>query len=92
MGSTEWTVLLIIVALCLFYVQKHASEVRYVKAFDGKSYLVQNKKGHKSAANILARLNAKIERLLALFGLGASGESEGEEVDTPLHRGQHIGG
>ena len=67
MGSTEWTVVIIIVALCLFYVQKRASEVRYVKAFDGKSYLVQNKKGHKSAANILARLNAKIERLLAFL-------------------------
>ena len=67
MGSAEWTVLIIVVVLCLFYVQKRASEVRYVKAFDGKSYLVQNKKGGKRAADILARLNAKIERLLVFL-------------------------
>lgn len=67
MGSTEWTVLIIVVVLCLFYLQKRASEVRYVQAFDGKSYLVQNKKGSKRAADILARLNANIELLLAFL-------------------------
>ena len=56
--------MIILIALCLFYVQKRASEVRYVQAFDGRSYLVQNKKGSRRAADILARLNAKIERLL----------------------------
>lgn len=64
MRSVEWTMLVILIALCLFYVQKRASEVRYVTAFDGRSYLVQNKKGSKRAADILARLNAKIERLI----------------------------
>lgn len=65
MGSVEWTIFMIIVALCLFYIQKRASEVRYVVAFDNKSYLVQNKQGSQQAADMLARLNQKIVKMLA---------------------------
>jgi len=65
MNQTDILILVIVGVLCLFYIQKRLNEVRYVKATeDGRMYLVQNKKGKETAANKLARLNRKIEKLI----------------------------
>jgi hypothetical protein len=66
MRVVERVILCIVVIFGLFYVQKRSSEVRYVlSSVDGRRYLVRNKEGKKQAANKLARLNKRIEKLIA---------------------------
>lgn len=65
MNKIEGIVLSIIVVISIFYIQKKYLEVSYVtSSVDNKKYLVKNSEGKQTAADILARLNIKIERLI----------------------------
>jgi predicted metal-dependent hydrolase len=65
MNKIEGILLSIIVVISVFYIQKVYLEVSYViSTVDGEKYLVRNSEGKQTAANILARLNSKIEKLI----------------------------
>jgi predicted metal-dependent hydrolase len=65
MNQIEIVVIFIIVVTFLFYIQKKYLEVEYViSSIDNNRYLVQNKPTKIEAADILARLNKKIKKLL----------------------------
>lgn len=65
MNKIEGILLSIIVVMCIFYIQKVYLEVSYIiSTVDNNKYLVKNAKGKEIAADILARLNAKIEKLI----------------------------
>ena len=66
LNTIEYTVLFIICVAAAFYARKRCNEVSYVKSsVDDNQYIVQNKKDKQRAANILARLNKKINALIA---------------------------
>lgn len=65
MNKIEIVLIFITVVFCLFYLQKKYLEVEYVtSSVDNRRYLVQNKEKKEVAADMLARLNRKIEKLL----------------------------
>lgn len=65
MENTEVVIIFIFIVLTLFYIQKKYLEVEYVvSSIDGKKYLVKNVENKEEAANMLARLNIKITKLL----------------------------
>lgn len=65
MSFTEWGVLLIMVAIICLYLKRFYSEVEYVKSdVDGRSYLVRALGDRQAAADMLARLNATLTRLV----------------------------
>lgn len=65
MDNTEIVIIFIIIVFTLFYIQKKFLEVEYVESsVDGKKYLVQNNTNKEEAADMLARLNIKLEKLL----------------------------
>ncbi|QOI90294.1 hypothetical protein QKU58_gp037 [Pyramimonas orientalis virus] len=65
MNQIEIVVIFVIVVICLFYIQKKYMEVEYVISnIDNNRYLVQNKEDKNKAANMLAKLNKKIKKLL----------------------------
>jgi predicted metal-dependent hydrolase len=65
MNQVEIVVIFVIVVIALFYVQKKYMEVEYVISnVDNTRYLVQNKEDKEKAANMLAKLNKKIKKLL----------------------------
>jgi len=65
MNKIEGILLFIIVVISVFYIQKIYFEVSYViSTVDNEKYLVKNTEGKQNAANILARLNSKIEKLI----------------------------
>lgn len=66
MNKIEIIVIFVIVVIFLFYIQKKYLEVEYViSKIDNTRYLVQNKEDKDEAADMLARLNKKIKKLLA---------------------------
>jgi hypothetical protein len=65
MNKIEIIVIFVIVIITLFYIQKKYMEVEYVISdIDNVRYLVQNKEDKDKAANMLAKLNKKIKKLL----------------------------
>ena len=65
MNHIEIVVIFVIVVIVLFYIQKKYLEVEYViSSIDNNRYLVQNKDNKQEAADMLARLNVKIRKLL----------------------------
>lgn len=65
MNKIEIIVIFVIVVIFLFYIQKKYLEVEYViSSIDNVRYLVQNKEDKNKAADMLARLNMKIKKLL----------------------------
>ena len=65
MNKIEIVIIFILIVFVLFYVQKKYLEVEYVtSSVDNQKYLVQNRKNKKKAANMLARLDDKITRLI----------------------------
>lgn len=65
MNQIEIVIIFVIVVIFLFYIQKKYLEVEYViSTIDNNRYLVQNKENKKEAADMLARLNKKIKKLL----------------------------
>lgn len=65
MNKIEIIVIFLIVVILLFYIQKKYLEVEYVISnIDNNRYLVQNKEDKQKAADMLARLNQKIKKLL----------------------------
>ena len=65
MHNIEVVIVFISVILILFYVQKKYLEVEYVKSsIDDRMYLVRNTHNKDRAADILAKLNIKISKLL----------------------------
>jgi predicted metal-dependent hydrolase len=65
MNKIEIVVIFVIVVITLFYIQKKYMEVEYVISdIDNTRYLVQNKEDKDKAANMLAKLNKKIRKLL----------------------------
>lgn len=65
MNKIEIVIIFIIVILILFYIQKKYIEVSYIESsVDNRKYLVQNIANKEAAADMLARLNEKISKLL----------------------------
>jgi predicted metal-dependent hydrolase len=65
MENTEVVIIFIMIVFILFYIQKKYLEVEYIESsVDGKKYLVKNAENKEEAANMLARLNVKISKLL----------------------------
>jgi predicted metal-dependent hydrolase len=65
MNNVEVIIIFIISVYILFIIQKKYFEVSYVlSTIDKKHYVVKNVEGKQEAANILARLNIKIQKLL----------------------------
>jgi predicted metal-dependent hydrolase len=65
MNKIEIIIIFILSFLLLFYIQKKILEVEYVLSeIDNKRYLVQNTPDKSKAADMLARLNIKIKKLL----------------------------
>ena len=65
MNQIEIVIIFILIILILFYIQNKLDEVEFVKSsVDNNKYLVQNIYNKKEAANILARLNIKITKLI----------------------------
>jgi predicted metal-dependent hydrolase len=66
MHNTEIVIIFIIIFVILFYIQRKNDEVEYcLSSVDKRSYLVRNTIGKEKAANMLARLNKKISKLLS---------------------------
>jgi predicted metal-dependent hydrolase len=66
MDCAEIVVLIIMVVLVVFYIQSQNFEVEYVVSdVDGKRYLVKNVSDKKEAANMIARLNKKLSKLIS---------------------------
>lgn len=64
--TIDVTIIVLLVALAMFYVKGWISEVMYVTStVDGRDYLVQKHPEQVKAANKLARMNASIEKLIA---------------------------
>ena len=56
------------IVLIIFYIQNQNIEVEYViSSVDGKAYLVKNLPDKKRAADMLARLNRSLQKLVALM-------------------------
>lgn len=65
MNKIELVIIFLVVFVLLFYVQKKYLEVEYVLSpIDNRRYLVRNVESKQKAANMLARLNKKIKKLL----------------------------
>lgn len=58
-------VLIVLVIILLTYLRKHYGEVEYVKSsVDGRKYLVRKLSDKKKAADILAKINIELQRLV----------------------------
>ena len=65
MQLVEFLILIIGIALALVYVKENFTEVEFVKSkVDGRSYLVRNMPDRQQAADLLARLAVKLEKLI----------------------------
>ena len=65
MNKIEIAIIFIIIFLILFYIQKRYVEVAYIESkIDNRKYLVQNIENKEVAADMLAKLNKKITKLL----------------------------
>lgn len=65
MNIAEGFILTIMVVLIIFYIQYQNVEVEYVvSSVDGKAYLVKNLPDKKDAANLLAKLNRTLQKLI----------------------------
>lgn len=65
LGFTEWFVILVVAIVGIVYLKKFYGEVEFVRSsVDGRSYLVRMLPDRQEAADILARLNAKMTRLI----------------------------
>tara|TARA_Y100000389_G_scaffold127019_1_gene124378 strand:+ start:9374 stop:9946 length:573 start_codon:yes stop_codon:yes gene_type:complete len=65
MNKIEIVIIFVIVVILLFYIQKRYLEVEYVMSeIDNNRYLVRNQDDKQKAADMLARLNKKIKKLL----------------------------
>jgi hypothetical protein len=65
MSFTELFILFIMVLIILMYIKQYYGEVHFVKArADGKQYLVRKLPDSQEAAEKLARLNQKLQRLV----------------------------
>lgn len=65
MNKIEIVIIFVIVVILLFYIQKKYLEVEYVISdIDNNRYLVRNKDDKQKAADMLAKLNKKIKKLL----------------------------
>ena len=65
MNQIEIVIIFILIILVLFYIQNKLDEVEFVQSdVDNNKYLVQNIFNKKEAANMLARLNDKITKLI----------------------------
>ena len=68
MNAIEVIVLVLVITLFVNYVGTSTSEVSFVKSkVDGARYLVRTMHDMQKAADILARLAAKLERIVASF-------------------------
>lgn len=62
---TELFILFIMVVIILLYIRQYYGEVEYAKStIDGRKYLVRKLPDAQHAADVLARLNAKLTRLV----------------------------
>lgn len=65
MNKVELIMVFLLIVLFLFYIQNKFDEVEYVvSTIDNNKYLVQNLSDKKEAANMLAKLNQKIVKLI----------------------------
>jgi predicted metal-dependent hydrolase len=65
MQLIEFLIIIIGIALALVYVKENFTEVEFVKStVDGRSYLVRNMPDSQKAADLLARLAVKLEKLI----------------------------
>lgn len=65
MNKIEIVIIFIIAIIILFYIQKRYIEVAYIESkIDNRKYLVQNIDKKEQAADMLAKLNDKITKLL----------------------------
>ena len=66
MNFTEAAVLMIMIVMIVFYIQGQNFEVEYVVSnIDGRRYLVKNLPDKKKAADMLAKLNKKLQKLVS---------------------------
>lgn len=64
-----------VISLVALYVKKRYQEVEYVESgVDGHRYLVRRADDSQEAADTLARINARVERLIAHLGLARPGD------------------
>lgn len=65
MNIIEGFILVVMAILIIFYIQNQNIEVEYVISdVDGKGYLVKNLPDKKEAANLLAKLNKTLKKLI----------------------------
>lgn len=68
MNTTETFLFVTMIILLIFYVQYQNVEVEYVKStLDGRAYLVKNLPDKLEAANMLAKLNNTLQKLITLM-------------------------
>lgn len=65
MNNIEFVIIFIVVIMILFYIKQKYNEVDYVlSTVDNRYYLVRNKPNKQAAADMLARLNIKLQKLI----------------------------
>lgn len=65
MNNIEFVIIFIVVIMILFYIKQKYNEVDYVlSTVDNRYYLVRNKPNKQAAADMLARLNVKLQKLI----------------------------
>ncbi len=79
MRFAEFFIIFVIVVIIVSYVRSMYGEVEYVKSnVDGREYLMRRLPDRQSAADLMARINVKLSRLVhhlvAKYGIGNSGE------------------
>lgn len=86
MHLTELFIIIIIIVIILFYVRNMYDEVEYVKSkVDGREYLMRRLPDRVEAADLMARINAKLSKLVShlmkKYGTnGSSGSAKGMVV------------
>ena len=68
MGLVDILIFILILSFISFYVKEQFTEVEYVKSsIDNKKYLVRNDPYSKQAANLLAKMNNKLLKLIDIL-------------------------
>lgn len=68
MNASEIFISIVFVVIIVFYIQTQVVEVEYVVSnVDGRRYLVKNLPDKKKAADMLARVNKKLQKIISVM-------------------------
>ena len=77
MNFVEVVIFCIMLFMLIFYIQRHNFEVEYVVSnIDGRRYLVKNLPDKNKAADMLAKLNKKLQKLIKEMRKRSKGNDE----------------